>query len=42
LLVTYIINANTFWDMAADAAIYRPRFVRVPLAQVLPRNTGAR
>ena len=42
LLVTYIINANNIWDMAADVAIYRPRFVRVPLDQVLPRNTHTR
>ena len=41
LLVTYIINANNFWDMAADAVIYRPRFIRVPLDHVLPQNTHA-
>ncbi|MCB1096532.1 MAG: DUF4185 domain-containing protein [Verrucomicrobiae bacterium] len=31
LLVTYIVNAHDFWSMAADASIYRPRFIRVPL-----------
>ena len=31
LLVTYIINASHFWDMVADAEIYRPRFVRIVL-----------
>jgi hypothetical protein len=40
LLVTYVINSNSFWDMAADAEIYRPRFVRVPLDLVLP-DSGA-
>ena len=34
LLVTYIINAHNIWEMAADVAIYRPRFIRVPLDQV--------
>jgi len=34
ILVTYIINANDFWDAAADASIYRPRFVRVPMEVV--------
>ncbi len=42
LLVTYIINANNIWDMAVDAAIYRPRFVRVPLNQVLPQRASLR
>lgn len=42
LLVTYIINANNIWDMAVDAAIYRPRFVRVPLNQVLPQSASLR
>ena len=42
LLVTYIINANNIWDMAVDVAIYRPRFVRVPLDHLLPRNTRSR
>ncbi|MBT4412137.1 MAG: DUF4185 domain-containing protein [Bacteroidetes bacterium] len=31
LLVTYIINANSIWEMAIDAAIYRPRFIRASL-----------
>ena len=42
LLMTYIINANNIWDMAVDIAIYRPRFVRVPLDQVLPPNPRSR
>jgi len=42
LLVTYIINANDIWDMAVDAAIYRPRFLRVPLNRVLPQRASQR
>lgn len=42
LLVTYIINSQSFWDMAADAEIYRPRFVRVPLQMVLPNSDAPR
>ena len=34
LLITYVINANDFWDAASDATIYRPRFVRVPMELV--------
>jgi hypothetical protein len=37
LLVTYVVNAHDFGEMAADARIYRPRFVRVPLEKYLPR-----
>jgi hypothetical protein len=29
LIVTYVCNSFDFWKMAADASIYRPRFVRV-------------
>jgi len=36
LLVTYVINAQDLWTMAADASIYRPRFIRVPLSMVRP------
>ncbi len=36
LLISYIINSNSFWDMAGDASIYRPRFVRVPVEIFLP------
>ena len=32
LLVTYIINSTEFGQIAADASLYRPRFVRVPLS----------
>ena len=42
LLTTYIINANNIWDMAVDAAIYRPRFVRVRLPDRLRRRISAR
>ncbi|MFT5300848.1 MAG: hypothetical protein ACI87E_000803 [Mariniblastus sp.] len=31
LLITYIVNSNDFWEMAADASIYRPRCITVPL-----------
>lgn len=34
LLVTYVVNAEDFEGMVADAAIYRPRFVRVPLSAI--------
>ena len=29
LIVTYVCNSFDFWKMAADASIYRPRFVRI-------------
>jgi hypothetical protein len=29
LIVTYVCNSNDFWQMAADAKIYRPRFVKI-------------
>lgn len=35
LLVSYVINSNEFWDMAADASIYHPRFIRVPLDRLI-------
>ncbi len=31
LLISYLINANDLWTMAADADIYRPRFIRLDL-----------
>jgi hypothetical protein len=34
LLITYVVNSHDFWKNAADASIYRPRFVRVPLAAI--------
>ena len=34
LLITYIVNSNDFWEMAADASIYRPRCITVPLELV--------
>lgn len=36
LLVTYVLNSHDFWAMCADAEIYRPRFVRVPLTALPP------
>ena len=35
LLVTYVVNSFDFGESSSNAAIYRPRFVRVP-ASVLP------
>jgi hypothetical protein len=32
LLVSYCVNSTDFWYMASHAEIYRPRFIRVPLA----------
>ncbi len=29
LIVTYVCNSFDFWQMAADARIYRPRFLRI-------------
>lgn len=29
LLISYICNSTDFWKMAADARIYRPKFVRI-------------
>ncbi len=29
LIVTYVCNAMDFWQMAKDARIYRPRFLRI-------------
>ena len=29
LIVTYVCNSSDFWQMAADASIYRPRFVKI-------------
>jgi len=36
LLVSYVVNSLDFGESATNAEIYRPRFVRVPLA-LLPR-----
>jgi hypothetical protein len=35
LLVTYIINSTDFWEAAGDASIYRPRFVTIPLDNII-------
>ncbi len=29
LLITYVCNSTDFWQMASDARIYRPRFLRI-------------
>ena len=29
LIVTYVCNSSDFWQMAADAKIYRPRFIKI-------------
>jgi len=29
LVITYVCNAHDFWQMARDARIYRPRFIRI-------------
>ncbi len=29
LIVTYVCNSTDFWQMAADARIYRPRFLKI-------------
>ncbi len=34
LLITYVVNSTDFGAMVADAEIYRPRFIRVPLDTV--------
>lgn len=34
LLISYVINSHDFGAMFRDADIYRPRFVRVPLAEL--------
>jgi hypothetical protein len=31
LIVTYVANSFDFWQVAADARLYWPRFIRVPL-----------
>jgi hypothetical protein len=38
LLVTYLVNSNDFGDAVRNAAIYRPRFVRVPVQRFLKGN----
>ena len=36
LLISYIVSAHDFWRLFREAALYRPRFIRVPLDAVLP------
>lgn len=35
LLITYLVNANDLGSAFRDASIYRPRFIRVPLRDVV-------
>lgn len=34
VLVSYCVNSTDFWDVVANAAKYRPRFIRVPVGMV--------
>ncbi len=34
LLVTYLVNSQNFGDLAGDTTIYRPKFLRVPVATI--------
>ncbi len=34
LLISYCVNSTDFWDVAAHADKYRPRFIRVPVAML--------
>ena len=36
LLVSYVINSTDFWQVVGDPALYRPRFLRVPLEMLPP------
>jgi len=31
--VSYVCNSTDFWKMAADARIYRPKFIRIEFAE---------
>jgi Domain of unknown function (DUF4185) len=33
LLISYVCNSTNFWKMAADARIYRPKFIRIKFEQ---------
>ena len=37
LLISYVVNSQDFWEMLRDASIYRPRFIRVPVGELLKR-----
>lgn len=37
LLISYVVSAHDFWRLFREAALYRPRFIRVPLDDVLPK-----
>jgi len=39
LIVTYVVNADSMWDMLADTGIYYPRFVRLILGEPETGNT---
>ena len=34
LVISYVANSFDFWQVAADARLYWPRFIRVPLSRV--------
>lgn len=36
LLISYCVNSTDFWDVAAHADKYRPRFIRIPLHTLHP------
>jgi hypothetical protein len=39
LVITYVCNSTDFWQMAKDARIYRPRFLRMKFAAQATRKT---
>ena len=38
LLVSYICNSTDFWKMAANADIYRPKFIRIRFGHYHPEK----
>jgi hypothetical protein len=38
LLISYCVNSTDFWHVAANAHVYRPRFIRVPISLILRRR----
>ena len=39
LIITYVANSNDFWKMAADARLYRPRFITVKFTGTLEKRS---
>lgn len=37
ILVTYVVNSFKFSEIVNDATLYRPRFIRIPLRDTMPR-----